>query len=89
MIFLVSNIFTFFSQPWKPRWAITGQHGRAMAEQITCLHSHELSDVDIAELQHPDGIFGDNKNGKLQKCTRATCSPNYRERYEPQALSMQ
>jgi len=39
---------------------------KAMAGKITWLHSHELADVDIAELQHTDGVFGDNKKGKLQ-----------------------
>jgi hypothetical protein len=39
---------------------------KAMAGKITWLHSHELADVDIAELQHTDGVFGDNKKGKIQ-----------------------
>ena len=63
MIFLVSNIFTFFSQPLKPRRGQQGQATQSNGWKDHWLHSHELTDVDTAELQHADGVFGDNKKG--------------------------
>ena len=73
--FLVSNIFTFSSQLWKPNIS-----NKDDADKITLLHSHKLSTPFSLGSTANSSVNGNKKNDlKFLPCANACRSPDLKD----------